>query len=145
MQGQWFYGVAEQRIGPVSIEQLRGLYATRQITPQTMCWSAGMPQWVPAGTLPFLVNNQDSPGLNLLLPIGPQSGMAIAAGYLGLFSVVFAPLAPLGIIFGVLALRDLRTHPEKRGKGRALTGIIVGSLITALVGTLIVVAVAGKH
>jgi len=144
MQGQWYYGVAENRIGPVSIEQLRGLYATGQITEQTMCWSAGMPQWVAAGTLPFL-GDQNSAGLNLLLPMGPQSGLAIAAGYMGLFSLVFAPLAPLGIIFGILALRDLQAHPEKRGKGRALTGIIIGSLITLVFAAILVVAYGNHH
>jgi hypothetical protein len=144
MQGQWYYGVAENRIGPVSIEQLRGLYATGQITAQTMCWSAGMPQWVAAGTLPFL-GDQNSAGLNLLLPMGPQSGLAIAAGYMGLFSLVFAPLAPLGIIFGILALRDLQAHPEKRGKGRALTGIIIGSLITLVFAAILVVAYGNHH
>ena len=139
MPGQWYYGAAEQRIGPVSIEQLRALYAAHQITPQTMCWSAGMPQWVAAGTLPFL-QPTDSAGLNLLLPIGPQSGLAIAAGYLGLFSLILGVTAPLGVILGVLALRDLRDHPEKRGKGRALTGIIIGGLVTA--GWLLVIAFA---
>jgi hypothetical protein len=147
MQGQWYYGAADQRVGPVSIEQLQGMYAAGQITPQTMCWSAGMPQWVAAATLPFIAAGrvENSAGLNLLLPIGPQSGLAIAAGYLGLFSLVFGVTAPLGIIFGVLALRDLRAHPEKRGKGRALTGIIIGSLITVVWVAILGVALASRH
>ena len=36
------------------------------------------------------------------------------------------------MILGIYALRDLRQHPEKRGRGRALTGIILGGLGSAL-------------
>jgi hypothetical protein len=77
----------------------------------------------------------DGGALNLLIPMAPQSGFAIAAGYLGLFSF-FVVTAPLAIIFGVLALRDLKAHPEKRGMGRAITGIVLGGGFTLLYGWL---------
>jgi hypothetical protein len=96
-----------------------------------MVWAEGMPQWVPAASLPFLGgvgHDTHSAGLNLLLPIGPQSGFAIAAGYLGLVGLLLAPLGLLAIIFGVLALRELKAHPEKRGTGRAITGIVCGAI-----------------
>lgn len=129
MAGQWYYGIAENRLGPVSVQQLQQLVASGQIGPQTLVWSDGMPQWVPANTLPFLTamaNQNNSAGLNLLLPIGPQSGFAIAAGYLGLIGMLFAPLGVLAIILAVLALREIKAHPEKRGTGRAITGIVGG-------------------
>ena len=68
--------------------------------------------------------------LSLIVPIG-RSGYAIAAGYLGLLSplLVFAPFA---ILFGILALVDIRKHPEKLGKVRAWLGIILGGLVTGL-------------
>ncbi len=81
----------------------------------------------------------DSNGMRMLLPVG-RSGYAIAAGYLGLFSVlgIFAPLA---IIFGILAIVDIKKHPEKHGMGRAIFGIIMGVipfiiLVVALVSDL---------
>lgn len=139
MQGEWFYGVAANRLGPVSATVLQQMAQSGQINPLTNVWSEGMPQWVPAGTLPLLYPPgtmqrfappaSDGGALNLLLPMGPQSGFAIAAGYLGLFGLFLAPLSILAIIFGVLALRDLKSHPEKRGKGRAITGIVLGALV----------------
>jgi len=44
----------------------------------------------------------------MLLPVG-RSAYAIAAGYLGLVSVLLIP-APFAIIFGVLAIRDIKKN-----------------------------------
>jgi hypothetical protein len=69
-------------------------------------------------------------GLKWLVPIG-RSGWAIAAGYMGLFScfpfvgIIFGPAA---IACGVLALAEVKRKPGLSGQGRAIFGIIVGSL-----------------
>ena len=72
---------------------------------------------------------QDS-GMRMLLPIG-RSGFAIAAGYLGLFSITLFP-APFAIIFGILAIKDIKKHPEKHGLGRAYFGIFAGILAISI-------------
>lgn len=68
----------------------------------------------------------DDPTMRMLLPVG-RSVWAIAAGYLGLLSLlgIFAPPA---LICGILAIRDIRQHPEKHGLGRAWFGIVMGIL-----------------
>jgi hypothetical protein len=64
-------------------------------------------------------------------PASPAfSGWAHAAGYLGVLSVFVTP-APLSIITAALALNDLRRHPEKRGRNRAIFGLVMGLLGTA--------------
>ena len=64
------------------------------------------------------------PAVKMLLPIG-RSGYAIAAGYLGIFSLI--PLfAPFAILFGFLAINDIKKNPEKSGMGRAYFGIGMG-------------------
>jgi len=77
--------------------------------------------------------NKSSTGTNdaelrHLVPVG-RSGLAIAAGYLALFSVLFIP-APFALIFGILALNDIKKHPDKMGKGRAWFGIIMGGIFS---------------
>ena len=64
----------------------------------------------------------------MLLPVG-RSGFAIAAGYLGLFAVIFFP-APLALLFGILAYRDIKRNPKKSGMGRAIFGIVMGALFS---------------
>lgn len=76
----------------------------------------------------------NDPGIRMLLPVG-RSGWAVAAGYLGLFSVIpfFAPFA---ILTGILAILDIKKHPDKHGMGRAVFGLamgIVGCILLALI------------
>jgi hypothetical protein len=72
----------------------------------------------------------DDPSMRYILPIG-RSGLAIIAGYLGLLSL-FLPIGPFAIVAGVLALRDIKAHPEKLGRGRAIFALVAGGIATAL-------------
>ena len=70
--------------------------------------------------------------LRMILPIG-RSAWAIAAGYLGLFSVLFV-FAPFALIAGVLGLREIKRKPDLMGAGRAWFGVIMGALFSILLG-----------
>ena len=67
--------------------------------------------------------------MRMLLPVG-RSGWAIAAGYAGLFSLILLP-APLALLLGIIAITDIKKHPDKHGMGRAIFGVVMGSLGTA--------------
>lgn len=72
----------------------------------------------------------DNAAMRMLLPVG-RSGLAIAAGYVGLLSLVpFVGI--IAILLGVFALRDIKAHPEKHGAGRAWFGIIMGGVFSLL-------------
>ncbi len=58
-----------------------------------------------------------------------SSAYAIAAGYLGLFSM-FPFVGPFAALFGLLALRDLSRRPALRGAWRAKLGLAAGALGT---------------
>ncbi|MBC8112990.1 MAG: DUF4190 domain-containing protein [Candidatus Saccharimonas sp.] len=79
----------------------------------------------------------DDPLMRFLLPVG-RSGWAIAAGYLGLFSVLCLP-APFALLAGILAVREIRANPNKTGMGRAVFGIVMGALGTLLLALTLVV------
>jgi hypothetical protein len=88
----------------------------------------------PAGSAPAASPKLgDDALMRVLLPVG-RSGWAIAAGYLGLFGLLVLP-APLALLAGLIAIRDLRRHSEKRGWGRAVFGTAVGA-----VGTVVLLA-----
>ncbi len=70
----------------------------------------------------------DSAAMRMLLPVG-RSGFAIAASYAGLFALLVVP-APLALLLGILAVRDLRRNPKKYGMGRAIFGVVMGALGT---------------
>lgn len=89
---------------------------------------------------------EDNAGMRLLLPVG-TSGLAIAAGYVGLVSVLLVP-APFALILGILAVRGIRRSRQgprpTHGMGRAVFGIVMGSLFTALLLTLAIALLSGR-
>ena len=77
-----------------------------------------------------------NPGMRMLLPVG-RSGWAIAAGYMGLFSLVICP-APIGLAVSIVAAIHLKKKPHLHGWGRTIFGLITGGLGTiALVAMLL--------
>jgi len=102
-------------------------------------WLDGRPQTpTPAATPPPLPAQKDigqDAVIRALLPVG-RSGWAIAAGYLGLFSLLVIP-APFAIFAGVMAIRAIQRDPRKHGMGRAIFGIVFGTI-----GTIALVALA---
>lgn len=144
----WHLHAGGNRIGPVSHDDLVAWARAGRISPGDLVWRAGMPEWLPAGRVAELApvfaappppapTMGDDPVARLLLPVG-RSGLAIAAGYLGLFALLILP-APLALLFGILAVLDIRRNPKKHGMGRAVFGIVMGALGTVL---LIVVALS---
>jgi len=104
--------------------------------PTTVCLSCGkqiaeLRPPKPAGVL------KDDKAMRMILPVG-RSGLAIAAGYAGLFGLLIFP-APLALLLGIAALVDLHRNPDKHGKGRAIFGLIIG-----IIGSLLLVAILVK-
>jgi len=84
----------------------------------------------------------DDPAMRMLLPVG-QSGWAIASGYLGLISVLCIP-SPFALITGILAIREMRRNPKKHGMGRAVFGIVMGTIGTISMLLMIVLMIAAQ-
>jgi hypothetical protein len=67
-----------------------------------------------------------------------RSGYAVISGLIGLLSLIDAVMVVPGvaaIVTGVLGLRDLRAHPELKGRRLCIAGIVCGviSLVLAAV------------
>lgn len=155
----WYFARGGNRWGPVPWEELRGRVQAGGLLPTDLVWTQGMEQWKAAGSVPGLFPEGyaapappisrppvqpfalqpppralgDDPMMRVLLPVG-RSGWAIAAGYLGLLSLlgIFAPFA---LLTGVIAVFDIRRNPEKHGMGRAVFGIVMGLLCSIAVAT----------
>ena len=78
-----------------------------------------------------------------LIPL--RNGMALAAYYCGVFSFIpcfGAILGPLALIFGFIGLGRANKHPEAKGKGHSIAGIVCGGLTSlANIGGLIFLVV----
>ncbi len=96
------------------------------------------------GLVAPLVIADDDASMRMVLPVG-RPASAIAAGYLGLFSVLpfFGILA---IAVSLFALRTLKRNPHLSGRGRAYFGLVMGLLFTLIYGFAILAAVlAPRH
>ena len=81
--------------------------------------------------------------LEILAPIN-RSGLALLAGYVGLASILILP-APIAIVVGALALRDLSSKPDKTGHGRAWFAIVAGAIGTFVMVAGAIAAIAHRH
>ncbi len=95
------------------------------------------------GPIPEARNLGDDPIMRIVLPVG-RSLWAIAAGYVGLFSVLLIP-APLALLLGVVAIVDIKRHPKKHGMGRAIFAVIMGALFSVLLAIIVVRSVSARQ
>ncbi|HVT11226.1 MAG TPA: DUF4190 domain-containing protein [Fimbriimonadaceae bacterium] len=90
--------------------------------------------------------NQPPSALDHLIPA--KNMKALLAYYFGVFSIVpcFTPiLGPAAIVLGILGLKEVRLNPNLPGKGHAIVGIVIGSIMTfLLVAVVVLVLVFGK-
>ena len=138
-------------VGNFEYDQLKQMYETGVLQASDHAWTEGMKEWTTLAALfpalspppvpprPAAIPSpatayapQPRPSapngcLALVVPVG-RSGWSIAAGYLGLLSILILP-APFAIWFGVLAIRDIKKNPEKMGIVRAWFGILAGSIV----------------
>lgn len=84
-------------------------------------------------------SESNNEALSLLIPIG-QSGWAIAAGYLGLFSLLLWPLGFVAVLASYKALSRRRTGA---GMVRIVTGF-VGGAVGICISLLILVAITSS-
>ena len=140
----WLCMVGGQQFGPLTTEELLMWVAQRRASPDSMVWRDGMTAWSMLADIPELRGELvarnlplvgmptapalgDDAGLRMLLPVG-RSGLAIAAGYLGLVSLGIWPLGLVAVPISIWAMSDLKNHPDKHGMGRAVFGLICGVL-----------------
>ncbi len=164
----WYYGVGQQRVGPVESSSLMALIAAAQIRPETLVWRSGMPGWLAAKQVPELTAALDAAApLRATTPpvqpgyvgVGTQSdatgglipynnGAALAGYYVSIVALVPVLgllLSPVAIWLGIKGLRAVKREPLIRGSVHAWIGIGLGSVVLLmhlLVLTLIVIAVA---
>lgn len=152
---RWYYLSGGKSVGPLGDAEFRELVVRGRVRPETAVWSAALGSWRRARAVYELVETLHAggearakapptnrgqvivrtlgvgvvpppgAGVRLLAPVG-RSGLAVAAGYLGLLSVLIV-FGPIAIVVGVMALFELRAKPELLGRGRAWFGIVMGS------------------
>jgi hypothetical protein len=150
----WFYNVAGERHGPVTIMELRGLLMSGKLRSDEFVWKNGMPDWLPIENVPelqLMTSAIGSPGV----PHGSTSarmvhddgihhtsGLAVAGLVMGILGLMVPFLGLvfniLAVIFGASALKAIaRSRVPLGGRGMALSGLILGIIGLALWGMIL--------
>ncbi len=116
----WHYSHGGQRRGPVTIEVLRQLYSSGELSPSDLVWQQGMPEWVLASAAGIATDPALPPPL-------PGSGVSNGAAWT---LVIALPIAFL------VALTIANIHPTPDASAR--DGIILLCTIAAAATLLVV-------
>ena len=132
-----------QQLGPFSEAEVKAQVAAGTLSPQDHVWWEGQANWMPLGESPY------APAAPTRAPIAPSipgipaaaastvpatSKLAIAALVCGCLSFFCSFLASIpAIILGHLALGEISRKPGLQGRGMALTGAILGYVVTGLI------------
>lgn len=76
----WHYSVGTESYGPVTLIELRGLFADGQLNSSDPVWKEGMDDWVPAGELTELQTNLNRRSENRTHSTGGASNYCFACG-----------------------------------------------------------------
>ncbi|HLN29260.1 MAG TPA: DUF4190 domain-containing protein [Gemmataceae bacterium] len=82
------------------------------------------------------------PAVRWLIPVD-RSVWSLAAGYLGLLSIL-PFVGVFAVLTGVFGLRASKRNPKLGGRGRAIFGIVMGTLFTLGYLSLVVLLAFGK-
>ena len=152
---QWYSGRDGQQYGPFEEAQMKSMVADGRVLSTDLVWCEGMPQWVPAASVPELFGSEGlapdadrRPGFQQqgirAQPLdyggGVYSaaesfrGQAQTAMILSLVGILCIRIicGPLAIVFASLALSGMKRSGNEDGKGMAKAGLIIGIIDVAL-------------
>ena len=131
-------GADQKEYGPISADQLRQWISEGRINSQTRVQPASGTEWKTMAELPEFATILPRPAPPLPpRPIGmtpPEAGktsqMAVWAMVTGIISILCCCqiIGPVSIILGAVALSQLKQHPQMRGSGFAIAGIVLGAI-----------------
>jgi hypothetical protein len=77
LNSSWFYAQNGARKGPVPFSTLQDLFQ-QGLSPSSLVWTEGMEQWIPASSIPELINSGPvspyAPPVTDIVPADAQSG-----------------------------------------------------------------------
>lgn len=143
---QWFCNVGGQQYGPISIDDLKQWAQQGRLGRADLVWTEGMPNWVPASSVPDLFAGGavpvGYPAQPVVSALTPHRGTTILVlGILGWVCCVI-----LGIIAWVMGNNDLREmeagRMDRSGEGLTKAGKILGMVqVFVTIAVLIVYAI----
>jgi len=138
-------GADLKEYGPVSVEQLRQWIREGRVNGQTKVQVADSTEWKSMADCPEFADVWPKTPQSLPTPSVPITPMpaqprnsqtavwSLVTGIASLLCCCICILGPVAIVLGIVALSQLKSHPELTGRGFAITGIVLG-IVSLLLG-----------
>jgi hypothetical protein len=152
-------GADGREYGPISADQLRQWITEGRANSATHVLVEGAPEWKPLGSLPefsllFAARTPavtPAPFATGTTPAQTTNAFATTGLVLGIISLSAGlcccyglPFNVSGLIFSLIALSQIRSHPEKySGRGMAVAGLVLCLTSLALMFILFILAIFG--
>jgi hypothetical protein len=140
-----------QQLGPFTEAEISAQLAAGTISRPDLVWWEGQPGWMPLGQSSLaapLVPGAPPSGVpsvpsvaGVTIQTERTSGMAIAALVCGIGSFVCGLSVIPALIFGPMSLNEIKRTPGLRGRGMAMTGIFLGSIMLLLFVSIVAISV----
>ena len=129
-----------QQTGPFTEAEVRAELAAGTVTPDSLVWWDGLPEWKALSQTPIGAAPAAAPVVTPAAVVPPSvtefvpgatrtSGLAIVSLIAGIPGFVCAPVLGLtAVILGHIARSQIRKDPTLKGSGLALTGLVFGYL-----------------
>jgi hypothetical protein len=155
-----------QQLGPFGEAEIKSQLAAGTISRQDLAWWDGQAGWVPLeqtflaveSTPPASISSPAvSPATTPAMPAArvastpmaqtdTTSGMAIGSLVCGVASFLVGITFIVAIILGHLSLSEIKRHPGMKGRGMAITGLILGYFWPVLAfGSILVLMALGSQ
>lgn len=138
-------GADQQVYGPVAADEVRQWIIERRLSAQSLVRGEGDAEWKPLALFPefsatLASVTGESWAMPAPMPTNIRTGstinsMAVAGFVMGILALGFGcccygfPFNILGLVFSVIALRQIRTNPDTQtGKTLAIVGLVLSLL-----------------
>ena len=132
-----------QQLGPYSEADIKNQLAAGILTPQDMVWWEGQAGWVPVEQTPLMAGVPAAavmaapPSHSIPASVGAAatsrtSGLAIASLVCGLAMFIVGLTFIPAIVCGHMGLSEIRRNPGMKGRGMAITGLVLGYVFPVL-------------
>ena len=113
--------------GPYSFQDLQAYYTSGNITHETMIWTNGLEEWVPAGRVEGLL-----PNVPQIVPLAPAPTVAVSTQPIASGGINLSPQIA-GIASGVSHGQPQTKSPSKTGAPTWLSIVTIASGVMALI------------
>ena len=125
----WFVAIDEKQVGPLAIENVRDLWNRGELAADSLCWRAGLPDWVALSETPELASVLAPRPAKPVIVASAPLGHAAAGPPTPIESAFSAGLTPRGIALDSAVASAASSSPEQPGSWRPSAASALASLM----------------